>query len=220
MNPRNAALELGQLVVVGRKQGLCAGKAPGREIFDHRPGNRKSVKGRSAAADFIENNQASLRRIAENVGDLRHLHHEGRLPGREVIRGADARENAVGDTDLRLGCRDKGTCLREQGNQSRLAHICGLSGHIRSRDDGNAIFLAVEQGVVFDKAAALHHALHHRMPPAHNAERSVRRQFRPHILIALRDIGERKQGVEIGNDAGTRLNARDLRRKLLSYLLE
>ena len=58
------------------------------------------------------------------------------------------------------------------------------------------------------------------MPPAHNAERTVRRQFRAHILIALRDIGERKQGVEIGNDAGARLNARDLCGKLLSYLLE
>ena len=158
---------------MGREQRFCPRKASDRKILNHRPGDRETVEGRSAASYFIEDNETLLRRISKNVCDLCHLNHKGRLAGSEIVRGTDTRKDAVGKSEFRALRRNKGTCLRKQRNQRGLTHIGGFSGHIGTGNDGDAILLAVKQGVVFDKAPALHHAFHNRMAPAHNVQGAV-----------------------------------------------
>jgi len=49
-----------------------------------------------AAADFVEDHQAAIRGVVENVGGLGHLYHESRLAGVNLIAGANAGEETVG----------------------------------------------------------------------------------------------------------------------------
>jgi hypothetical protein len=49
------------------------------EIFRDTPSNGEPVECRGAASDFIQDHQALLRGIVENVGRLVHFNHESRL---------------------------------------------------------------------------------------------------------------------------------------------
>ena len=83
------------------------------------------------------------RRVAEDIRDLAHLEHEGRLTRREIVRRADAREHAVNDADDGAFCRNKGAYLRHERYERGLAHVGALAGHVRPGDDGDAVTLAV-----------------------------------------------------------------------------
>ena len=67
-----------------------------------RPGQRDAVVGAGAAADLVEDHQAARRRVVEDVRRLGHLHHERALAAAQLVAGADAREDAVGQADRRL----------------------------------------------------------------------------------------------------------------------
>ncbi len=67
------------------------------DVFDHGPGQREPVIGRSAAADFVQHDQAARRGGVEDDGGLGHFDHERRSAAREIVRSADAREHAVDD---------------------------------------------------------------------------------------------------------------------------
>jgi hypothetical protein len=54
------------------------------------------------AADLVEDHEAAVGRVVEDVRGLGHLDHEGRRAAREVVARADAREDAVDDADRRL----------------------------------------------------------------------------------------------------------------------
>ena len=58
------------------------------------------------------------------------------------------------------------------------------------------------------------------MTTAHNVQGAFRRYLRSHIVIALRDIRKGEQGVQIGHNAGTLLDALNLRGELLSHFLK
>ena len=113
-----AAGEARQLVVVSREQ------SPALQLIvhglDHGPGNRKPVIGRSAAADLVEDDEALLRRLGKNGGGLDHLDHEGRAAAGEIIRRADAAEQAIDDPNFGAGCRDERSCLGEHCDERGL----------------------------------------------------------------------------------------------------
>ena len=54
-----------------------------------------------ASADLVENHQASPGRLAQDLGGLPHLDHEGGLAAREAVAGSHPGEDAVDDADLR-----------------------------------------------------------------------------------------------------------------------
>ena len=83
------------LVVMGRKDSLCMKMR--LDIFDDCPGQRQAVKRRRSTADLIQNDQALRRGGIQYDRGLRHLNHESGSAPREIIRGADARENSVND---------------------------------------------------------------------------------------------------------------------------
>jgi hypothetical protein len=47
------------------------------------------------AAHFVDEDQTLGRGVAQDIGGLDHLDHEGRAPGREVVGGADAGEDPI-----------------------------------------------------------------------------------------------------------------------------
>ena len=81
--------------------------------------------------------------MAEDIGHLAHLKHEGRLPRREIVRRAYARKHTVDNADHRAFCRNEGACLRHERDERGLTHVGALAGHVRSRYDGDAVTLAV-----------------------------------------------------------------------------
>ena len=121
------------------------------EKFRHAPGNGKSVEGRRAASDLIENDQAAFGGVVHDVGCLVHLHHEGRLTARQVVVRPDPRENAIDQADFGARGRHKTSDLRHQHNQSHLPNVGRFPRHIRPGHDGQSQVFAVQVGVVRNK---------------------------------------------------------------------
>ena len=129
--------QLRQLVIVRSKQSLRARSLV--DVLDHRPRQRQPIVRRGAAADLVQHDEAARRRRIENHGRFRHLHHESGAAARQVIRGADAREDAVDDRQAgRLG-RHERPHLRQDRDQRGLPQIRGFAAHIRPGDDGDEI---------------------------------------------------------------------------------
>ena len=59
------------------------------------------VRPRSTCRGRFRRAKRELRRggVMEDIGRLRHFDHEGRLPGGNVVAGADAGEDAVNETN-------------------------------------------------------------------------------------------------------------------------
>ena len=85
-------------------------------MFTHRPGNREPVKGGGASADLIQKHQGTLAGVVKDVGGFRHLHHEGGLTGGQIVDGADAGEDPVGDADCCRSRRHPAAHLGQQLN--------------------------------------------------------------------------------------------------------
>jgi len=62
-------------------------------MFDDGPGDAEAVECGGAAADFIEENEARWRGVIEDAGDFGHFDEKCGTAAREIVAGADARED-------------------------------------------------------------------------------------------------------------------------------
>src|ERR1700731_5058467 len=89
------------------------------QMLDHGPGDGEAVEGSGAAANFVEQDEAGRRGVIEDGGDFAHFDEEGRAATREIVAGADAREDAVDDGQLGLARgneeADRGLTTRGRG---------------------------------------------------------------------------------------------------------
>ncbi len=120
----DAAPALGQrreLVVVGREE------RPRVDVFHQvlgdGPRQAQAVVGGRPAAYLVEEDKALRRRVVHDVGRLGHLDEEGGAAAREVVRGADAREDAVDEADGRAARGNERPRLRQKRYQRRLAEV-------------------------------------------------------------------------------------------------
>ena len=90
LDRRQVGRDLGQLGVVGGEQRARARHLG--QVLGDRPGERDAVEGARAPPDLVEDHEAAVGRVVEDVRGLAHLDHERRLAAREVVLGADARE--------------------------------------------------------------------------------------------------------------------------------
>jgi len=97
------------------------------EMFDDGPGDRKAVECGGAAADFIEEHEARRRRVIENASDFGHFDEKCGTAACEIVAGADAREDAVGDGKFGLARGNERAHLREKNDESGLAKIGGFT---------------------------------------------------------------------------------------------
>ena len=77
-------------------------------------------------------------RLVQDRRRLDHLDHEGRAPAREVVGGADAREQPVDDAEMRVAGRHEGADLGEHGDQRVLAQVGRLAAHVGAGDEEDA----------------------------------------------------------------------------------
>ncbi len=94
--------QVGELVIVRGEQRLGARARVRRQVFGDGPRDAETVERGRAAADFVEHDEASRRGEVQDRRRLLHLDHERRVPARDVVRGADAREDAIDERQLRL----------------------------------------------------------------------------------------------------------------------
>ena len=139
-------------------QGLFVGA-----VFQNSPGDGHAVKGGGAPADLIQDQKRIFGGLMENIGDLRHLHHEGGLSGGEIVTGADAGEDPIHYADMGVFGGDEAAHLGHENDQRHLPHISGFTGHVGAGDDGHPLLLFAHKGVVGDEQAVLQNLFHHRM---------------------------------------------------------
>jgi hypothetical protein len=125
-----------EFVIVGGEH--CAAADVVVNVLDHAPGERKSVVGARAAADFVEHHQAAARRCVENPRRLGHLDHEGALAARELVARPHPGKEPIGDADGRPSRRDKAADLRQQHQEHRLADVGTLARHVGAGDEEHA----------------------------------------------------------------------------------
>ena len=143
--------KLGQLVIVGGEQGL--GATPGVNVLHHAPGQRETVVGGGAAADFVEHDEAAGGSGIQDDGRFGHLHHEGGAAARQVIGRADAGEDAVEDWQAGRVGGNEGAGLGQDGDQRGLPQVRALAAHVGAGDDGDEVGGIVEVEIVGDEAS-------------------------------------------------------------------
>ena len=171
----------------------------------HRPGDRQAVEGGGAAADLVEQHQAALGGVAQDVRGLLHLDHERGLAAQDLVGGADAREDAVHEPELGLARRHEAAHLRHQHDERRLAQEGGLAAHVGAGQHEEPRRALAHGQVVGDEGIA-QHPLHDRVAPLGVDELVAARQPRLHVVEARRGLGERGEHVELGGGARGRLD--------------
>ncbi len=134
------------------------------DVFDDRPGDGDAVVGAGAAADLVEDEQAAVGGMVEDVGGLEHLDHEGGLPGVDLVLGADAGEDAVDNADAGRSGGDIAADLGHEDDEGDLAQVGALAAHVGAGDDAHAL-AGFEGNIVGDEALAAEGVLDDRVAP-------------------------------------------------------
>src|SRR5207237_551441 len=119
--------EFGEFVIVGGEERARASLL--LEMFDDGPGDGEAVKSGSAAANFVEEDETRRGRVIEDGRNFAHLNEESGAAASEIVAGANACEDAVGDGEFRLARRDGGAHLRHEDEQSGGAQARGVGSN-------------------------------------------------------------------------------------------
>src|SRR6266404_2142769 len=84
------------------------------QMLDNGPGDGEAVERGGAAADFVEEDEAGGRGVIKDCGDFGHFDEEGGAAAREIVAGADTREDAVDDGQLGLARGNERADLRHE----------------------------------------------------------------------------------------------------------
>ena len=161
-------------------------------MFDDGPSDGQPIECRGAAPDFIEQHEARGSGVVQDSGDFAHFHEKSRAPPGQIVAGADAREDAVGDGQLRLSSGNEGAHLRHQHNQRGLPEIRGLATHVGPGDEQKLLPPGLEAEVVRNKTLALlpKQLFDHRMAATDDEEFAGGVKFRARIAAIGRQFCE------------------------------
>src|SRR5258708_1595018 len=84
-----------ELVEVGGEERLAAEPGSIMDVLDHSLSDADAVVGAGAATDLIDDQQAPVGGVIQDIGGLDHLHHEGRDAAGDGAVGADAGDERV-----------------------------------------------------------------------------------------------------------------------------
>ena len=178
-------------------------------MFDHSPGDSQSVKGTRTSSDLVKDQKASGCSVSEDIGNLRHLHHEGTLSAGKVVRRSHTGKDPVHNADVRIFRRDKTSHLRHEHDQRSLTHVSGFTGHIGACDNRHPLFLAVQIGIVGNEHIVFDHLLHHRMTSVPDIDHTVFIDLRPYIIVSLGHESKGSKYVQGGHRLGSTLDPCD-----------
>ena len=108
--------------------------------------------------------------MVEDVRGFRHLDHEGRHAGADVVVRAHAREDPVGQSDHRSLRGHEAAALREEDDHGGLAQVRRLARHVRPGGDDDLSAFRIEVEIVGDEHARREAPLHQRVATRLDAE--------------------------------------------------
>ncbi len=82
----------------------------------------------------------------------------------EFVAGADAGENAIGQTERGLASRHETADLGHQLDEGHLADVGAFTGHVGAGDEQDEALVGRGEGIVGDERAVGQKAIEHRMP--------------------------------------------------------
>ena len=132
-------------------------------MFDYRPRNGKSIESTRTTSNLIKDQKASCSCISQNIRNLCHFHHKGTLTACQIIRCTHTCKDSVNNSDICFFSRDKASDLCHQYDQGSLSHICRLTCHIWTCDNGYPFFMVVQICIICNKHIVLNHLLYNRM---------------------------------------------------------
>src|SRR6266705_1065357 len=118
------------------------------------PGDGKAVERGRAAADFVEKDQARGSGVIEDGRDFTHLNEKRGTPASEIVAGADAREDAVGDGQFGLASGNEGAHLSHEDDERGLAEIGGFAAHVGAGNQKKLLAARLEAKIVGNEALA------------------------------------------------------------------
>ena len=185
-------------MIVGGKEGLDAARIFFRQLFNHGPGNGQAVVSGCTPPDFIEDDEAPVRGVVQDIGGFVHLDHEGRLAAAQVVHGPDPGKDPVHDAGLGMVGRDKTADMGHQDDERRLAQHRRFAGHVGAGNDQQFVFILIKMHVVGDKTARFHGAFDNRMAPLADGDFVTFRDHRLAVVIAAGPLGQAGQEVDAG----------------------
>ena len=200
------------------------------QVLHNGPRQREAVKGARAAPDFIQHNQAARGGVVENVRGLGHLNHEGGLPTRQIIAGANAGEDAVHEVNACFRRRHKAAGVREQGEQRHLPDVRGLARHVRPGDErdlrqvragfGSLAGTTGQRGVIGYKAFVGELLFEHGMPAVADLQATRIADQRFDEIIEPRGFGKRTKDIQLGERGRCLLDLFQLTEHSFAHALE
>ncbi|MNI45435.1 hypothetical protein D3C73_998590 [compost metagenome] len=140
---------MGQLMEMRRDKSFTGNRV--MHIFYNRLGDSHTLAGRGSPSQLIDNNQTAGGCLLGHDLNVSHFHHEGALPTDEIVRRPDPGKDPVNQRHFRTGSRNETANLRQDADQSDLAHVGAFAGHIRSGDQQDIpVFLAQCAAVCYE----------------------------------------------------------------------
>ena len=170
--------QLRQLVEVGGEEDLgAAGTIV--QLLHHRPRDGQAVEGGGAAADLVQQHQATRREVVQDRRRLHHLDQERRLAAREVVLRAHAGEDPIDQPQPRRAGRHERAHLGQHDDVAGLAEVDRLARHVGPGQDHDA-------GVVVEREVVGRHRLagarlQHRMAALDDLQRAVGHDHGAHV---------------------------------------
>src|ERR1700754_2637510 len=125
-------------MIVSGEQGFGSG---GRivEVFRDAPGDGDAIVGGSAPPDLVQEDQATGCNIVDNAGCFVHFDHEGGFSTAEVVGGAYAGKDLIGERDPGCVAGDKAAHVRHEGDEGSLPEQGAFTAHVRARQDNDLL---------------------------------------------------------------------------------
>jgi hypothetical protein len=144
--------------------------------------------------------------LVEDRGGLDHLDHEGRASARQIVGGADAREQPVDDADAGAR-RHEGAHLRQERDQRVLAQEGRLTRHVRAGDQPDRPASAPprrEVAGIGDEglAVAFQRLPRRRVAAALDRERQRAVDFGPDVVVIDRQFRPARSNIELAKRMG------------------
>ena len=158
--------------------------------------------------------------MAQDVGDLAHLDHEGALPCGKVVAGADTGKYPVHYAHISGFTRQEAADLEHYGKERALAYISGFSRHIGSGDYVQAAVGKVELYIVRDERYILVYPLYHGMAAVADFYHSDVVYRRAYIMVFHAYIGQGAQSIQYADILRTFLYTDDFAEDPVIYLVE
>ena len=200
---------------------VVRGKATGsrsivQELGDG-PGERYSVVGAGAAADLVENDQAS-RWHCSNVRRLGHLHHEGALERAQFVAGP-TRVKIRSTSRYGLFCSTS-SHLGHERNQGRLPNVNAFARHVWAGNEHDLALVGSKDKVVGNEGSRRQNLIENRMAALAHVHNRVVDEFRPAIRPRRRQLGQSGQHVQRGQHLASLQQTLRLGRGLLAQAQE